>query len=140
MSQTENVCEIKYWASSKLKKFGIRNEIRERGAVTEGKGPNSFTKQKTGGCFPCNANRFCLRGESFISLFFDICMLRGTTHKKVENTRDRVPGQPWAAPQAWKKGQGACILVDRKCENKRSRSQEVAPATGTKSSVYGSNV
>ena len=60
--------------------------------------------------------------------------------KKVENTRDRVPGQPWVAASMDERTKSKRPLVDRKCENKRSRSQEAAPAAWVKSSVYGSNM
>ena len=73
--------------AQRSKNFRIQNEITERGAVTKGKGQNSFTKRKTRECFQWNAYGSCSRGESFSFLHMPATGSRETTYKEVENTR-----------------------------------------------------
>ena len=50
--------------AQRSKNLRIQNEITERGAVTKGKGQNSFTKRKTGECFQWKTDGSCSEGQS----------------------------------------------------------------------------
>ena len=96
------------------KHFRIHNEITERGAVTKGKGQNSFTKRKTGECFQWKANGSCSRENLVV---FDICLPREAVRqrtKKLRTQEDPVLGQPRVTADMEGRTKSKHPLLDRK--------------------------
>ena len=75
--------------------FRIQNEITERGAVTEGKGQNSFTKRKTRECFSAKANGSCSKGESCSFPHAPAVRNREPAQEKVGNTEIQKIQRRW---------------------------------------------
>ena len=72
-------------------KIRIQSEITQRvavtaGAVTKGKGLNSFTKRKTGECFQWKANGSCSKGDSCSFLHSHASGNRETSAEGAKNT------------------------------------------------------
>ena len=119
--------------AQRSKNFSIQSEITERGAVTKGRGPNSFTKRKTGECFQWKANGSCSRGGSCSFLHMPAIGSRETTHKEVQNTRGSNPKPAVSNREHGRKDKEQASSSGPKVREqtgvKSSRSQEASPAT-----------
>ena len=72
--------------AQRSKNLRIQNEITERGAVTKGKGQNSFTKRKTRECFQWKTDGSCSKGQSCSVLHAPAAGDREPAQEKVGST------------------------------------------------------
>ena len=96
------------------------NEITEHGAVTKGKGQNSYTERKTGECFQRKTIWSCSRRDTCSFLQTHATGDRESTREEVVDARrSRLERASYSVPK-----------VKEQTDVKSSKSLEASPATG----------
>ena len=121
--------------AQRSKNFRVQSEIPERAAVTKGKGQNSFTKWKTGGCFQWKATGSCSKSESCSFLHSRASGNRETSAEGAKNT-GVSSFKPAVDNEQRRKGKGqasSSVPTGKgRTDDKRSKSLEASPATRAK--------